>query len=58
MTEQEIKDGAPNGATHYLGLGGDSITYLSKSHDDWIFHYKGEWFLYNGSFGYDGVKPL
>lgn len=57
MTIEEIRKGAPYGSTHYM-IFGKSACYLSKSHNDWIFHYKGEWFMYNGTFGYGGIKPL
>ena len=59
MNIEQIRANAPYGATGYMVLG-KTIMYFGKSHGDTMFYYakKDEWYLYNGYFGYDEIKPL
>ena len=57
MTIEEIRNGAPSGATHYLNIGGDGVTYMKKENQEWCYFFD-EWFVYSGTFGSQGIKPL
>ncbi len=57
MTAEEIKKNAPIGATHYLNIGGDGVTYMKMLNDKWYYFFSG-WFVYSGTFGSQGIKPL
>ena len=57
MTPQQIKDAAPEGATHYIILG-DCVTYIHYEHGCPFYFKNDGWYIYKGSFGYRGKQPL
>lgn len=56
MTSQEIKDNAPDTASHYSDIGFDVI-YLRRMIDCWECFAFGSWQLYITSDG-EQIKPL
>lgn len=57
MTPQQIKDAAPEGATHYILLG-DCVTYIHYERGCPFYFKNDGWYIYKGSFGYRGKQPL
>lgn len=57
MTIEDIRKNAPTDATDFLNIGGDGVTYMKKVNENWYYFFDG-WFLYSGTFGSQGIKPL
>lgn len=59
MTEQEIRDNKPEGATHYtISNAGNTIHYCKKVNGKWLHWYKGHPHWSEFLFFMLDIKPL
>lgn len=60
MTPQQIKDGAPDGATHYRHTEyAHNIKYYKLVNKEWHFYsYDGNWYQSKHVTSIDQLKPL
>lgn len=60
MTKQEIKDNAPDGATHYRNADfSHNVKYYKHQFGLWYFYsYDGDWYPSKHVLSSDQLKPL